>query len=123
MTYRVVQWATGAVGRFSLQQIIDDPELELAGVWVSGPAKHGKDAGELCGRPPTGVTATSSRDAIQALDADIVIHCPAPLGAFDDDVAIEGIEFHQESVAMVLLGGDQGRAAAPKEVQDVFTRP
>jgi len=92
MTYRVVQWATGAVGTWSLRQIIDRPDLELAGVWVSGPDKDGRDAGELCGRPPTGVLATTSKDAIADLDADVVIHCPAAIGAegalpFDDDVA------------------------------------
>ena len=91
MSYRVVQWATGAVGTWSLRQIIDRPELELVGVWVSGPDKHGKDAGDLCDRAPTGVPATSSKEAILALDADVVIHCPAAVGAagalpFDDDV-------------------------------------
>ena len=53
MPYRVIQWATGSVGAWSLRQIIDNPDLELAGVWVSGAAKDGKDAGELCGRPTT----------------------------------------------------------------------
>jgi 2,4-diaminopentanoate dehydrogenase len=91
MAYRVVQWATGSVGVWSLRQIIDDPSLELAGVWVSGPAKHGIDAGELCGRPSTGVLATSSKDAIMELDADAVVHAPAGAAVgealdFDDDV-------------------------------------
>ena len=45
------------------------------------------------------------------------------LPALDDDVAIQGVEFHQEGVAFVLLGGDQGRAAAAKQVEDVFPRP
>src|SRR5271156_2060705 len=92
MPYRVIQWATGSVGAWSLRQIIDNPDLELAGVWVSGAAKDGKDAGELCGRPTTGVRATSDKDAIMAVDADVVIHCPTALGPqealpFDDDVA------------------------------------
>jgi hypothetical protein len=87
MPYRVVQLATGAVGKFCLQQIIDDPDLELVGVWVSGPGKDGRDAGELCDRPVTGITATTSEDAIVALDADVVIHAGAPFGPFDDVVA------------------------------------
>lgn len=91
MSYRVVQWGTGAVGTWSLRQIIDHPELELAGVWVSGESKNGKDAGELCGRPLTGVRATSSKEAILALKADVVIHCALAVGAegalpFDEDV-------------------------------------
>jgi hypothetical protein len=86
MPYRVVQWATGAVGRFCLQQIIDDPGLDLAGVWVSSAEKDGRDAGDLCDRKQTGITATTDKDAVLALDADLVIHAAAPIGAFDDDV-------------------------------------
>ena len=91
MSYRVIQWATGSVGAWALRQIIDHPDLELVGVWVSGPDKHGKDAGDLCERPSTGVRATSSREEILALDADVVIHCSVAVGPegllpFDDDV-------------------------------------
>lgn len=74
MAYRVIQWSTGHVGQFSLRAIINHPELELAGVWVSGPAKDGRDAGELCGLPPTGVRATTDADALLALDADCVCY-------------------------------------------------
>jgi len=43
MTYRVVQWSTGNVGRHALAGIDARPDLELAGVWVSNPAKVGKE--------------------------------------------------------------------------------
>jgi 4-hydroxy-tetrahydrodipicolinate reductase len=72
MSYRVVQWSTGNVGVHALRGIIDHPDLELAGVWVHSPAKVGADAGDLCGRPPTGVRATSDVDALLALGADCV---------------------------------------------------
>ncbi len=74
MPYRVIQWSTGNVGRYALAQILDHPELELAGVWVSGPAKAGRDAGELCGRAPVGVRATTDAEALLALDADCVCY-------------------------------------------------
>jgi hypothetical protein len=74
MTTRVIQWATGAVGAAQLQEIIDDPELELVGLLVYTPQKVGVDAGVLAGREPVGVVATDDRDAIIALDADVVIH-------------------------------------------------
>lgn len=61
MKYRVVQWATGSVGSWALRQIIEHPDLELVGVWVSSAAKDGRDAGELCGLPVTGVRATTSK--------------------------------------------------------------
>ncbi|MFC6882162.1 MULTISPECIES: diacylglycerol kinase [Actinomadura] len=75
MTYRVVQWSTGNVGRNSLAGIIAHPELELAGVWVSNPAKAGRDAGDLAGGlPPTGVAATTDEAEVLALGADCVVY-------------------------------------------------
>lgn len=71
---RVVQWATGTTGRLALRAVIDAPHLELVGVRVYDPAKVGRDAGELCGRPPTGVVATDDRDAIIGLGADVVLY-------------------------------------------------
>jgi 4-hydroxy-tetrahydrodipicolinate reductase len=74
---RVAQWATGNIGSRSLQHIIEHPTLTLAGVYVTSPAKAGQDAGNLCGLPPTGVTATSDADEILALGADCVLYMPA----------------------------------------------
>jgi 4-hydroxy-tetrahydrodipicolinate reductase len=74
---RVVQWATGNIGRRSLQHVIEHPGLELAGVYVTSPAKAGRDAGELCGLPSTGVTAASDIGQILALGADCVLYMPA----------------------------------------------
>jgi 4-hydroxy-tetrahydrodipicolinate reductase len=74
---RVVQWATGNIGTRSLQHVIGHPGLTLAGVYVTSAAKAGRDAGELCGLPPTGVTATSDTAEILALGADCVLYMPA----------------------------------------------
>jgi hypothetical protein len=74
---RVVQWATGNIGRRSLRHVIEHPGLTLAGVYVTSAAKAGRDAGELCGLPPTGVTATSDTGEILALGADCVLYMPA----------------------------------------------
>ncbi len=73
MPYRVIQWSTGNVGAYALRSILDHPELELVGLWVSG-GKAGKDAGELCGLPQTGVRATSDADALMRLEADCVCY-------------------------------------------------
>ena len=62
---RVVQWATGNIGSRSLRHVIQHPGLTLAGVYVTSTVKAGRDAGELCGLPPTGVTAT--RDISEAV--------------------------------------------------------
>jgi len=70
--YKVIQWATGNVGRLALRGIIEHPELELVGLLVHSPAKAGQDAGELAGVGPVGVKATNDVDEILGLDADAV---------------------------------------------------
>ncbi|QKG20551.1 NAD(P)H-dependent amine dehydrogenase family protein [Actinomadura verrucosospora] len=75
MTYRVVQWSTGNVGRHAIAGIDARPDLELAGVWVSNPAKYGKDAGELAGLGRAlGVAATGSEEELLALRPDCVVY-------------------------------------------------
>jgi hypothetical protein len=76
MTYRVIQWSTGGVGRAAIEGIGSHPELELVGCWVNSPDKVGKDVGEICGGDPIGVEATSDVDALLALDADCVMYSP-----------------------------------------------
>ena len=76
MSYRVIQWATGNVGRQAVQGIVAHPELELVGCWVSGPDKEGRDVGEICGLPPLGIRATSDVDRLLALEADCVVYTP-----------------------------------------------
>jgi 4-hydroxy-tetrahydrodipicolinate reductase len=71
--YRVVQWATGRIGACSLRELIRSPQMELVGVYVHSEAKDGRDAGELCGIPPVGVTATRSIDKIIALKPDCIV--------------------------------------------------
>ena len=70
--YRVIQWSTGNVGRYALRGIIGHPELALVGLWVHSSGKEGRDAGELCGLGPVGVTATTDAGSLLALDADCV---------------------------------------------------
>ncbi|HEX4531612.1 MAG TPA: dihydrodipicolinate reductase [Acidimicrobiia bacterium] len=80
MPYRVVQWATGNIGRRSLRASLAHPDLEVVGVRVFGADKVGVDAGELAGTGAhTGVTATDDVDALVALDADCVLHMPSRL--------------------------------------------
>jgi 2,4-diaminopentanoate dehydrogenase len=74
--YRVIQWAMGNVGRAAIQGILAHPELELAGVYVHGADKEGRDAGELAGAGRTGVRATRDADALLATKADCVLYSP-----------------------------------------------
>jgi 4-hydroxy-tetrahydrodipicolinate reductase len=75
MPYRVVQWSTGNVGRHALAGIEAHPDLELVGLFVSNPAKVGRDAGELAGLGKTlGVEGSSNTDALLALAPDCIVH-------------------------------------------------
>jgi hypothetical protein len=71
---RIIQWATGVTGTMSLRHVIGREDLDLVGVRVYDPAKSGVDAGRLCGLSATGVTATDDREALLALDADVVLY-------------------------------------------------
>lgn len=73
---RVIQWATGGVGRAAIETILDHPELELAGAWVHSADKNGADLGTLVGRDPIGVRATTDAAALLAADADCVVYAP-----------------------------------------------
>jgi hypothetical protein len=85
VTYRVIQWSTGNVGRHAMKAVLDHLELELVGVYVTSPSKAGQDVGPLLGRDAVGITTTNDLDAILALDADCVLHMPLPSKQVGDD--------------------------------------
>ncbi|MEM7409810.1 MAG: dihydrodipicolinate reductase [Myxococcota bacterium] len=76
MSYRVIQWATGGIGKAAIEGILSHPELELVGVWAHSQEKDGKDVGEILEREPVGVEATNDVEKILALDADCVLYGP-----------------------------------------------
>jgi 2,4-diaminopentanoate dehydrogenase len=76
VSYRVLQWATGNVGRAAIEGVLEHPDLELAGCWVHSEAKDGQDVGTLVGRDAIGIRATRDVDALLALDADCVVYSP-----------------------------------------------
>jgi 2,4-diaminopentanoate dehydrogenase len=88
MPYKVIQWATGAVGTHTLQELIRNARFDLRAVYVYSEGKEGADAGELAGLQPIGIAATRDRQAIIDTDADVVVYTPlgASIEALDDDV-------------------------------------
>jgi len=72
--HRVVLWGPGQVGVAALRAVIRHPDLDLVGLVVRSESKEGRDAGELCGLPPTGVVATRDVDAALRVDADAVAY-------------------------------------------------
>src|ERR1700730_9782619 len=81
---RVIQWATGGVGKAAIQCVLNHPQLELVGCWVHSADKNGRDVGEMLGIESLGAAATSSIDEVLALDADCVVY--SPLIPNDDEV-------------------------------------
>jgi 2,4-diaminopentanoate dehydrogenase len=71
---RVVVWGTGFVGRMVIPEVVRHPAFELVGVGVANPDKVGRDAGELSGIEPVGITATDDAEALVALQPDALVH-------------------------------------------------
>lgn len=84
--YRVIQWATGTVGAAALKHFVENPAIDIVGVYVTNPDKVGKDAGDLVGMPKTGTLATDDIEAIVAMDADCVLFAPAQGPTLIDNV-------------------------------------
>jgi hypothetical protein len=107
MSMRIIQWSTGHVGIHALRAIIRHPDLELAGLWVHSADKAGRDAGELCDLPATGVLATNDIDALLALNADCVCYTATadlrPWEAIDDIAQILASGANVVSSSMVQL--------------------
>lgn len=80
MSLRVIQWATGGVGRAAIEGVVRHPDLELVGCRVYSDEKVGRDVADLFDSAvlggPTGVVATDDVDAVLAMDADCVMYAP-----------------------------------------------
>ncbi len=97
---RVIQWTTGKVGSLAMRGVLDDPRMELVGVYAWSDAKKGQDAGELCGRPEVGVKATNDIEELIALGADTVLYTPFEA---DLDQAIRLLETGHDVVSTNLF--------------------
>jgi hypothetical protein len=73
---RIAQSGVGNVGRRTMAAVIDHPKLELVGCLAADPAKHGLDAGALCGRADTGVRVMGDVNAVLAARPDAWVYTP-----------------------------------------------
>lgn len=113
MPLRVVEWSTGTVGRLAIAGILDRPELELVGVWVSSAEKDGKDVGELAGLGrELGLAATTDKEALLALKPDCIVHTAMsddrPFEAFEDLLSFLDAGINVVSSGPVFLQYPQG---------------
>ena len=74
MTYRVVVWGPGNVGRPAIRGVIRNPALELVGVIAHNPDKNGVDAGELAGLGPVGVAVGVDSSVLLDLLPDALVY-------------------------------------------------
>ena len=95
MAIRVAQIGTGNVGVHSLTALINNPDFELTGVWVSSDSKAGKDAAELAGLSgSTGVKATTDLDEVLAAKPQCVVY-----NAMADNRLVEALEDYRRILA------------------------
>ena len=71
--YKVIIWGLGSVGQYALKMVQEKRSLALAGVIDVDPAKVGRDAGEVAGVGPVGVTVESDPAAVLQKEADLVL--------------------------------------------------
>jgi 4-hydroxy-tetrahydrodipicolinate reductase len=86
---RVFQVATGNVGTEMIKRISCHPDLELVGLHCYTADKIGRDAGEIIGIGPVGVTATGTVEEIIATHPDVLtFHGVFP----DEDLYVRVLE-------------------------------
>ena len=94
---RVVVWGPGRLGGYALRVLLQRPdEFEVVGVLAYSADKAGRDAGELAGLAPIGVAVTNDKDAVLALDADVVIFTPI--------VGHDPLQNHGDAMAVLRSG-------------------
>lgn len=118
LTWKVIQWTTGHVGREAVKAIVAHPELELVGAYAWSPEKEGQDVGELCGIGSLGVAATGDIDALLGLDADCVCYTP---NHPELDVVCRlleaGLNVAASNLTSVRSAGDAARARVEQAAQ------
>ncbi|WP_428338948.1 NAD(P)H-dependent amine dehydrogenase family protein [Mycobacterium sp.] len=117
---RVAHVGTGATGSEALKAILDHPDLELVTLWTTTPEKTGRDAGELVGRDPVGISAVGSLEAALAHHPDVLSYCGNGLGRIEEVVQELTVALDRGvNVATISLLGMLYPAAAPVQ----HTRP
>ena len=88
--HRVIVWGPGRLGGFVLKVLLQRPEeFDVVGVLAYSEHKAGRDAGELVGGPPIGVTVTTDK-------ADVVIFTPI--------VGMDPLQNHEDAMAILRSG-------------------
>lgn len=71
--YRIIIWGPGVLGSALVRQIATRPEYQIVGALCYSAEKNGRDVGEIAGIGPIGVNATTDKEAIFQLPADVAL--------------------------------------------------
>jgi hypothetical protein len=117
--YKVVHCGTGNIGAVALKAILQHPDLELVGHYVSTPAKAGCDSGELVGLPRAGVTATAEWADLYDIGADCITYFGNSIGRERDAVS-DLVPFLERGTNAVTFSGFEiaHPATAPAELRE-----
>jgi hypothetical protein len=110
MTIRIAQWAFGNVGKITIEEMLQDPEIELVACYTRRGEKTGKDVGELIGLGSIGLPAVSSIEKVIAAQPDLVLYLPL---MWDVDAMVRLLEAGIDviSTANFLTGYSYGQEA------------
>jgi hypothetical protein len=107
---RVIQWGTGAIGKYCINTALRRPDLELVGTKVFSEAKNGQDVGEIVGKAPIGIKAQIDKKAVLAIDADVVLYAPLFVDLDDMcDILASGKDLITPSGFFFLVQGTERR--------------
>src|SRR5262245_40268759 len=87
-SYKIIVWGPGGLGGIALWEVARLDAFELVGLRAFSATKVGKDAGELIGIDPLGVTATDDVESLLALQADCAIYTPRDFGINNADAEL-----------------------------------
>ena len=119
MSFKVIVWGTGLVGKAVLRELLSHPLYEVVGVIVSRAEKNGQDIGALLGLPDTGIIASTDSQAILALEADAVAYFgPSAIYADINMGNITAALAAGKNVVDTSMGVFENPSLAPKELID-----
>ncbi len=117
MSFKVIVWGTGLVGKAVLRELLTHPLYEVVGVIVSSADKNGQDIGALLGLPPTGIIASSDSQQVLTIDADAVAYFgPSAIYADINMKNITAALVAGKNVVDTSMGVFENPSLAPQEL-------
>ncbi len=119
MSYKVIVWGTGLVGKAVLRHLLNNPHYEIAGVIVSSEEKNNRDIAEMLGIEATGIIASIDSASVLARDADVVAYFgPSAIYADINMANLTAALRAGKHVVDTSMGVFENPSRAPQELLD-----